>query len=93
MDAAELAANEEKEKSQLSFGQLGLRASRLKLPYYRNDQEDQEGEEGGQLGLDSGDEADDERTRLAWIVYTLVLCMCSTMTLLSQWYSHTQCSD
>ena len=43
MDAAELAANEQ--KGRLSFGQLGLRASRLKLSYYREDQEEEEREE------------------------------------------------
>lgn len=51
MDAAELAASEQ--KGQLNFGQLGLRASRLKLPYYRESQDEEEGdssaeeEEGG----------------------------------------------
>ena len=40
MDAAELAANEQ--KGRLNFGQLGLRASRLKLSYYREDQEEDE---------------------------------------------------
>jgi len=44
MDAAELAANEQ--KGRLSFGQLGLRASRLRLSYYREDQEEEEEREG-----------------------------------------------
>ena len=50
MDAAELAASEQ--KGQVNFGQLGLRASRLKLPYYRESQED---EEGGDSGEEEGD--------------------------------------
>ena len=66
MDAAELAASEKtggQGLGQLSFGQLGLRASRLKLPYYRD--EDQ----------GSGEEADDEVSRSVLCKVGYDVCM------------------
>ncbi len=68
---------------QLSFSQLGLRASRLKLPYYRDEDE---GEEGGRRRRgedeeDSGADADDEFSRLALCTLSHRTCQFSSLSL------------
>ena len=78
MDAAELAASEQ--KGQVNFGQLGLRASRLKLPYYRESQEDEEGGDSGEEEGDGGRLVECGRERVRYRLYAIIHCYSSSLT-------------
>ena len=78
MDAAELAASEQ--NGQLNFGQLGLRASRLKLPYYRENQEDEEGDNSAEEEGDGGRWVECDVERVGYRLHAIIHCYSSSLT-------------